>query len=383
MATYRVKEVLSRRDLMRFIKFPDELYKGCEQYVPALHKGQAKNLMHSAALAHCERKMWIVEDGKTVVGRICGIINHRYNERYGTRRTRFGWFDTINDIEVAGLLIETAASWAKEKGMEEIHGPLQYNTFGRQGMLVEGFDKVAPFSCLYNYPYYVELMQQLGFEKECDWLQYRMAADQQVPEKMQNIARRLMERYKLRVADFDNMKKDPENLRKFFKAYNESFDGMVYNFVPFTDAEIEEEIGEIAGQLDKRLCCVLLDEDDEVAAFGISTPWLSEAMKKAKGSLFPFGWYHALKAKNDMETVDLMLNGAAPKWQNSGISAVFHCIMAEQYRANGVKWAVANPQIESNTAVNVWEKYDDKQLWLRRRCWIRGIDPVIKGLERK
>lgn len=383
MATYRVKEVLSRRDLMRFIKFPDELYKGCEQYVPALHKGQAKNLMHSAALAHCERKMWVVEDGKTVVGRICGIINHRYNERYGTRRTRFGWFDTINDIEVAGLLIETAASWAKEKGMEEIHGPLQYNTFGRQGMLVEGFDKVAPFSCLYNYPYYVELMQQLGFEKECDWLQYRMAADQQVPEKMQNIARRLMERYKLRVADFDNMKKDPENLRKFFKAYNESFDGMVYNFVPFTDAEIEEEIGEIAGQLDKRLCCVLLDEDDEVAAFGISTPWLSEAMKKAKGSLFPFGWYHALKAKNDLETVDLMLNGAAPKWQNSGISAVFHCIMAEQYRANGVKWAVANPQIESNTAVNVWEKYDDKQLWLRRRCWIRGIDPVIKGLERK
>lgn len=383
MATYRVKEVLSRRDLMRFIKFPDELYKGCEQYVPALHKGQAKNLMHSAALAHCERKMWVVEDGKTVVGRICGIINHRYNERYGTRRTRFGWFDTINDIEVAGLLIETAASWAKEKGMEEIHGPLQYNTFGRQGMLVEGFDKVAPFSCLYNYPYYVELMQQLGFEKECDWLQYRMAADQQVPEKMQNIARRLMERYKLRVADFDNMKKDPENLRKFFKAYNESFDGMVYNFVPFTDAEIEEEIGEIAGQLDKRLCCVLLDEDDEVAAFGISTPWLSEAMKKAKGSLFPFGWYHALKAKNDLETVDLMLNGAAPKWQNSGISAVFHCIMAEQYRANGVKWAVANPQIESNTAVNVWEKYDDKQLWLRRRCWIRGIDPVIKGLDRK
>ena len=383
MATYRVKEVLSRRDLMRFIKFPDELYKGCEQYVPALHKGQAKNLMHSAALAHCERKMWVVEDGKTVVGRICGIINHRYNERYGTRRTRFGWFDTINDIEVAGLLIETAASWAKEKGMEEIHGPLQYNTFGRQGMLVEGFDKVAPFSCLYNYPYYVELMQQLGFEKECDWLQYRMAADQQVPEKMQIIARRLMERYKLRDADFDNMKKDPENLRKFFKAYNESFDGMVYNFVPFTDAEIEEEIGEIAGQLDKRLCCVLLDEDDEVAAFGISTPWLSEAMKKAKGSLFPFGWYHALKAKNDMETVDLMLNGAAPKWQNSGISAVFHCIMAEQYRANGVKWAVANPQIESNTAVNVWEKYDDKQLWLRRRCWIRGIDPVIKGLERK
>lgn len=154
MADYKIKEVTGRRDLMRFIKFPDELYKGCEQYVPALHRGQEKTLMHSAALAHCERKLWIVEDGGKVVGRICGIINRRYNEKYGLKRTRFGWFDTINDIKVASLLIDTAAAWAKERGMTEIHGPLQYNTFGRQGMLIEGFDKVAPFSCLYNYSYY-------------------------------------------------------------------------------------------------------------------------------------------------------------------------------------------------------------------------------------
>lgn len=373
MASYSIKEVLDRKDLMRFIKFPDELYKGCEQYVPALHRGQAKTLMHSAALDHCDRKMWIVEDGKKVVGRICGMINRRYNERYGTARARFGWFDTINDIEVARLLIETASSWAKSMGMNEIHGPLQFNTFGRQGMLLEGYDKVAPFSCLYNYPYYVDLMEQLGFEKECDWLQYRMAADQEVPEKMQDIAKRLMERYKLRVADFDKLKKDPETLRKFFKMYNESFDGRVQNFIPFTQAEIDEEIAEIGSQLDARLCCVLIDQDDDIAAFGISTPWLSEAMKKAKGSLFPFGWYHALKAKNNFEVLDLMLNGAAPKWQNSGISAVFHCIMAEQYRKCGAKWAVANPQIETNNAVNVWDKYDKKELWLRRRCWIKKI----------
>ena len=373
MAEYKIKKVKTRRDLMRFIKFPDELYKGCSQYVPALHGGQAKTLMHSAALNHCEREMWIVEDGRKVVGRICAIINRRYNEKYGTRRARFGWFDMINDIEVARLLIDTAVNWASERGIEDIHGPLQYNTFGRQGMLVEGFDKVAPFSCLYNYPYYVDFMQELGFEKECDWIQYRMAADQQVPEKMQNIAKRLMDRYKLRVADFDKLKKDPATLRKFFKMYNESFDGRVHNFIPFTQEEIDEEIKEIGSQLDARLCCVLMDEDDEVAAFGISTPWLSEAMKKAKGSLFPFGWYHALKAKNDFEILDLMINGAAPKWQNTGISAVFHCIMAEQYRKCGAKWAVANPQIETNNAVNVWDKYDDKQLWLRRRCWIKKI----------
>lgn len=373
MAKYRIKEVLDNKDLMRFIRFPDELYKGCDQYVPALHRGQAAILMHSAALAHCDRTMWIVEDGKKVVGRICAIINRRYNERYETRRARFGWFDTINDIEVARLLIDTAADWARERGMEDIHGPLQFNTFGRQGMLIEGFDKVAPFSCLYNYPYYMELIEQLGFEKECDWIQYRMSADQEVPENMQNIAKRLMDRYKLKVADFDRLKKDKESLRKFFKMYNESFDGRVHNFIPFTQAEIDEEIKDIGSQLDARLCCVLIDEDDDIAAFGIATPWLSEAMKKAKGSLFPFGWYHALKAKNDFETIDLMINGASPKWNNTGISAVFHCIMSEQFRKCGVKWAVANPQIETNTAVNVWGKYDEKELWLRRRCWIKKI----------
>lgn len=372
MKKYRIKEVECKRDLMKFIRFPDELYKDCRQYVPALHKGQAKTLMHSASLAHCDRKMWIALDGGKVVGRICGIINRRYNEHYGQSRARFGWFDFIDDVQVARLLVMTVEEWAGKMGMTEIHGPLQFNTFGRQGMLVEGFDKLAPFSCLYNYQYYVPIMEGMGFEKECDWIQYRMPASQGVSDRMKEIASRLMERYRLRVADFDSMKKDPENFRKFFKAYNESFDGAVHNFIPFTEAEIEEEMGEIAGQLDSRLCCVLLDEEDEVAAFGIATPWLSEAMRKAGGSLFPFGWYHVLKARNELEVIDLMISGASPKWKNTGISSVFHCIMARQFKDCGVKWAIANPQIETNKAVNVWDRYE-REMWLRRRCWIKPI----------
>ena len=172
MQKFVVKEVVTKKDLKKFITFVDKLYEGCECFVPPLHKGQEYDLMKSPSLEYCTRKMWIVEDQSgTVVGRICAMINPRYNEKYDKKRVRFGWFDLINDIEVARLLIETAESWAKESGMEEIHGPLFYNTLGRQGMLVEGFDKLAPFSCLYNYPYYVDLVQQLGFEKECDWIQ--------------------------------------------------------------------------------------------------------------------------------------------------------------------------------------------------------------------
>ncbi|MBE6230955.1 MAG: hypothetical protein E7117_01150 [Bacteroidales bacterium] len=380
MAEYKIREVMNRRDLKKFVRFPDELYKGCRQYVPALHKGQEHMLMHSASLEFCKRKMWLAEDADgNVAGRICCIINPHYNEKYGTRRARFGWFDMIEDIKVARLLVETAQEWAADNGMDELHGPLQYNTFGRQGMLVEGFDKLAPFSCLYNYPYYVDMMEQMGFVKECDWVQYMMPADQGVDDKMKAIAARMMERYRLHVADFDKLKKDKSSFVKFFKAYNASFDGMVHNFIPFTDAEIDEEVNDIAGQLDSRLCCVLMDENEDVAAFGIAMASLSEAMRKAKGRLFPFGWYHVLKASRNYEYLDLMLLGAAPKWQNTGISALFHGIMAEQFRSCGAKWALANPQIETNNAVNVWERYRN-ELWLRRRCWIK---PVRQGEDRK
>ena len=373
MQKFVVKEVVTKKDLKRFITFVDKLYEGCEYFVPPLHKGQEYDLMKSPSLEYCRRKMWIVEDvSGQVVGRICAMINPRYNEKYDKKRVRFGWFDLINDVEVARLLIETAEAWAKENGMDEIHGPLFYNTLGRQGMLVDGFDKLAPFSCLYNYPYYVDLVQQLGFEKECDWLQYMMRADQDVEPRMKAIADRLMQRYKLRVADFDKLKKNEQTVKDFFRIYNESFDGRVYNFVPFTDAEIEAEMEQILPQLNSKLCCVLMDENDEVAAFGISIPCLSRAMQKAKGSMFPFGWYHVLKALRNYKNVDLMINGAAPKWQNTGISAVFHGVMSEQFKAAGSEWALANPQIETNLAVNVWDRYESK-LWLRRRCWIKKI----------
>ena len=146
MSKYIIKEVASRRDLMQFIKFPDVLYRDCPQYVPALHSDQLHSLTKVSTLSYCKRRMWMVLDGKKVVGRICAMINPRYNERYGTRRARFGWFDTVNDLEVAKLLILTAEAWAREEGMDEIHGPLYYNTLGKQGMLVEGFENVPPFN---------------------------------------------------------------------------------------------------------------------------------------------------------------------------------------------------------------------------------------------
>lgn len=372
MPDYRIQEVRNRRELLQFVRFPDRLYRDCPQYVPALHGDQVRSLTRVAPLKYCTRKMWMVRDGGRVVGRICAMVNPRYNERYGRKRARFGWFDCIDDIEVARLLLGTAEAWAKEQGMDEIHGPLYYNTFGKQGMLVEGYGNIPPFNCLYNFPYYNDFVTALGYTKECDWLQYKMVADHGVPDKARRVSRIVRERYELHFGSISELKKDKELVRKFFRVYNESFSQTVMNFIPLTDEEIEEEAASVMPFISDKASSLLLDGNGEIAAFGISFPSISRALQKAKGRLFPFGWWHLLRALRDYETTDLMVNGAAPDWQNKGVSAVYYEDMADKARKIGNRWAISNPQIESNSAVNIWNSYE-REPFMRRRCYLKQI----------
>lgn len=372
MPNYRIIEVVSKKDLKRFISFPDKLYKNCSQYVPALHTDQVNSLTKVSTLKYCTRKMWMVVDGNEVVGRICAMINPRYNELYGKKRARFGWFDTIEDFEVAKLLLTTAEDWAKENGMNEIHGPLYYNTLGKQGMLVEGFDNIPPFNCLYNFPYYNDFVTALGYCKEFDWLQYKMPANNGTTEKMQKYAGLIKERYNLHEGDIEQLKKDKALVHKFFTVYNKSFAQSVTNFIPFTDEEIEEEANSVMRFLSNKTSSIVFDENEELVAFGITFPSISKALQKAKGHLFPFGWIHLLKAMKNYKVVDLMLNGAVPEWQNKGVSAIYHQSMSEKYKESKTEWAISNPQIETNSAVNVWAKYDN-ELFMRRRCYLKSI----------
>ena len=214
MAQYRLTEVTDHRDILKFIAFPDELYRGCPQYVPALHSDELFLLTKAATLSYCKRRMWLVHDSGRVAGRICAVINPRYNELYGTRRVRFGWFDCIEDIEVARMLIAAATDWARKEGMTEIHGPLSYNTLGRNGMLVEGYEYVPPFNCPYNYPYYNDFLTALDFDKECDWVQYRMVANHGVPDKTRRVAKMLQDRENLHFADRRTPRKSAVSLRR-------------------------------------------------------------------------------------------------------------------------------------------------------------------------
>jgi len=367
-----IKEVVSSSDVARFIKFPHKLYKGNKQYVPVLNSDELSILTKSPSLDYCTLKMWLAYDSKgEITGRIAAILNPRSNEFHSQKRLRFGWFDFIEDIDVAKALIDKAVAWGKETGMDEIHGPLGYNTWNRQGMLVEGFENVPPINCLYNYPYYPEFMEKLGFEKQIDWMQIKLKADSGVDPRLHKINDLLIEKFGLKILDLKEIKNRKDLVDKFFASYNESFRD-IPNFVPLTEKEIKQIGDEYFPKLRPELTSLIVDRNDNIAAFGICFPSLSEAFQKAKGRLFPFGIFHILRAMKHYNTIDFMLLGAAPEWQKKGISSVFHTHLATSFQKIGVVSGITNPQAEKNLAQKVWERYQYEP-YMRRRCYIKNI----------
>ena len=370
--TYIIREVKSSADFKKFYQFQNKLYKGCEVYVPSLDFDQKKTLSKSPALEYCKQKLFLAWSGKKIVGRICAIINPRYNKLYGTKRMRFGWFDFENDYEIAEMLISAAAQWGASEGMEDMHGPLGYNTMYKQGMVVDGFENIPPVNCLYNFSYYPDFMDKIAFEKECDWIQYKLKGTQGAPEKLIRISKMLLARYNLKIVDVKKLKKRKDLIRDFFYNFNRSFMS-VHNFIPLTEKEIEEEGKMYISQMRSELTCFVMDDKDKIASFGICIPNLSSAFQKTKGKIFPFGWYYILRGMKRYKSIDLMLVGSDPVWNNKGLSAIFHTQLAAGFSQRGVEYGITNPQIETNSAVKVWDSYPDREDYIRRRCYLKKI----------
>ncbi len=370
---YTVREVANAREFKQFYQFQNRLYRDSPTYVPSLDFDQKHTLSHSPCLDYCQQKLLLCfDEAGRVVGRCSAIINPRYNELYGTRRMRFGWTDFIEDFEAASALLTAAEEWGRSQGMNEIHGPLGYNTMYKQGLVVEGFDSVPQSNNLYNFPYYKDYLERLGFEKEADWLQYRFPAEQPLPGQLLKLSETLQQRYRLQIADLERLRKDKDIIARFFREYNDTFLS-VRNFVPFTEKEIAEEGGNYIDRLSDDLSCIILDEDGDIAAFGICIPSLSKALQKADDHLLPLGWWHLLQAQKHYDTVDMMMVGVSPKWRDKGLSAILHSHLGRIWQKNGVKWCISNPQFEDNSAVKVWERYSQKELYIRRRVYCKAL----------
>ncbi|MCL2434997.1 MAG: hypothetical protein FWD09_02515 [Lentimicrobiaceae bacterium] len=367
-----IREVTTKKEFNRFFEFPYTLFRNDKNWVPQLLSGEKSTFdpNKNPAFEHCKAKMFLAYKGNKIVGRVAGIINPRVNEAWNQKRIRFGWFDFINDKEVARQLLKAVEDWGKQEGLTEITGPQGFCNMDRAGMMIEGFDEETPGGCYYNPEYYPKILEALGYEKEVDTVQYKMFGSQPVPEKVLRINDLIKEKYKLKMVEGISKKEMMERYGvKFFEALNRTYTGL-FGFVPLTEHQIHYYIKQYFPFLHLKLACFIVDENDDIVGFGISMPSLSKALKKNKGKLLPFGWIHFLKALKNCDKIDLYLTGVAPEWQNKGIHSLYHAEMNKNYIELGVKTAITNPQLENNEAHWVWQKYDS-EIVIRRRVFVK------------
>lgn len=362
--------------LLQYVQFGIDLYRGNDCYVPPLITDQIDTLRPEGNPAYdfCEAQSFMAFRNGEPVGAITAIINRAANEKTGERQVRFGFMDFIDDEEVVDALFDAVAAWGRERGMTEMVGPLGFTDLDPEGMLTEGYDEIGTMATIYNYPYYVDHMERMGFEKDAEWVEYRITVPDGIPEKHQRISDIVARKFGLKVKKFTSKKKIKEQYgRAIFDLVNEAYADL-YGFVPLTDRQIEHYINIYLGVLRLDDVTLIVDSDERLVALGISMPSMSKALQKSRGRLFPFGWYHLLRAiKGHSDVVDLLLVAVKPEYQSKGVNALLFSDLIPRYIANGYKFAESNVELEGNANVQKQWEYFERRLHRRRRAWKKAL----------
>jgi hypothetical protein len=370
-----IKKVATGKDLRKFINYPYTLYKDNKFWCPPMRLDDKNTLSRkkNPAFEFCEAEYFLAYQGKNLVGRIAGILNHKANERWNEKLVRFGWIDFIDDPQVSAKLIESVIAWGKEKGMNGIQGPLGFSDMDNEGMLIKGFGEEATLASIYNYPYYPEHMVRLGFEKAADWVQYEFEVPQEIPDKVERLSKLVQEKYKLHVVKAKKSKELLPYAGKMFVLLNQAFDEL-YGFTALTQKQMDMYVKTYFGFIRPEYVSFVIDEHDEIVGFGVSMPSLTKALQKSNGRLFPFGFIYMLRAMKKNDTIDMYLNGVRPDYQGKGVNALYYNEMHKAYIRNHITRAVTNPQLEDNAkALTIWKNFNGRQ-HLTRRCWIKHFE---------
>ena len=377
MSSVYVHPIATDSDQLRqYVQFGIDLYKGNSCYVPPLIIDDINTLSpdKNPAFDFCEAQSFMAFRNGEPVGTITAIINRAVNEKTGKKQMRFGWLEFIDDTEVVDELFEAAMNWGRERGMTEIVGPMGFSDLDYEGMLIECFDEMGTMATIYNHPYYPRHMERMGFEKEVDWVEYRMTVPDAIPEKYARIADLISRKYNLSVKKYTSKSKiKKEYGRAIFELVNEAYADL-YGFVPLTDRQIEYYIDIYLGMLRLDDVTLVVDAEGKLVALGISMPSLSQALRKSGGKLFPFGWYPLLRAiKGHTDVVDLLLVAVKPEYQSKGVNALIFADLIPRYIANGYKYAESNVELEGNEGVQKQWEYFERRQHRRRRAFIKNL----------
>ena len=376
-----IRKVESRKDLKRFVEFHYDLYQGNEYDVPTLFSDDMTTLdkKKNAAFDFCEADYFMAfKDGK-LVGRVAAIINHKTKEKWQRKSVRFGWIDFIDNLEVSRALLNAVETYGREHGMEEMIGPLGFTDFDPEGMLIEGFEELGTMATIYNFPYYPKHMEQLGFVKDNDYVEFKIFVPKEVPEKMVRISEMIMNRYNLRVRKLTKKEIFEEGMgHQIFALINDTFKDL-YGFSELSERQVDQYVKMYFPYADLNLIPIVEDwstEEHKLVGVGITIPSLSRALQKCRrGRLLPFGWWHVLRALKMHKTniVDLEMIGVLPEYRSKGVNALMFYDLIPWYNKYGIEWGESQVEMETNENVQGQWSYFHTEHHKRRRCFKKEL----------
>ena len=373
-----VHKVTTSHELKKFARFNYKLYKDNPYSVPDLYSDILKTFSweKNPAFEFCEAEYFLAyQDGK-IVGRVAAIINHKANATWGKKAVRFGWIDFIDDLDVSRALLKAVEQWGADKGMTTMEGPLGFTDMDAEGMLIEGFEELSTMATIYNYPYYPEHMEKLGLGKAIDWVEMKLMVPEKLPEQYEKIARIVQQRLNLHVRKLRSVKEIRRTGLgyKIFDLVNEAYKPL-FGYSEMTKGQIDRYINEYLPILDLNMVTLVEDANNELVGVGISMASLSRALQKAKGRLWPFGWWHLLKALfiKRPPILDLLLIAIKPEYQGKGVNAIMFADLIPIYIKYGFEWGETNPELEVNDKIQSQWHYLDNRIHKRRRCYTKEI----------
>tara|TARA_R110000868_G_scaffold20997_3_gene87869 strand:+ start:1040 stop:2161 length:1122 start_codon:yes stop_codon:yes gene_type:complete len=369
-----IAEVKTIADRKKFVKFPFTLYKDSPYWVPPIIADEMEtfNPEKNPAFKDAEVTLFLAYKNNEIVGRVAAIINWIEVNHQKVSKMRFGWFDFIDDLEVSKSLLDKVSEIGKKHKLKYMEGPVGFSNLDKVGVLVEGFDHIGTMITWYNHPYYMNHFETNGFVKEKEYMENKFPFANADPKFYAKANELIKKRYNLRPLNFTKTKDVMPMADKMFDLFNESYSSLS-SFVPINEIQKAYFKKKYISFINPEYIKFVLDDKDNLVAFGIVMPSFSKALQKAKGKLFPTGLFHLLNAKRNSKEVIFYLIGVHPEYQNKGVTAILFNEYYKTFTAKGIHTCIRTPELEENIAIKQLWKNFDPQIYKRRRTYRKSL----------